>query len=192
MTLIASTCIFFCQRGISYLLVILNKKGITDQGPHCLTTRAIVVKIKRSDFPNRLTSKCVIPQKLWNFNYLFIYLPHMLYLATLTLDIIVGYTVELKNYYWIINCKPIPVAVRSKTWVCSRSLPEIVGSNPTGGMDVCLLWVCCLNRQRSLRWADNSSRAVLSSAVCLSVIMKPWWRGGPDTLRAVAPWGGGS
>jgi hypothetical protein len=34
---------------------------------------------------------------------------------------------------------PIPVAARSKTWVCGRSLTGIVGSNPTGGMDVCLL-----------------------------------------------------
>ena len=29
--------------------------------------------------------------------------------------------------------KPVPVAARSKAWFC-----EIVGSNPTGGMDVCL------------------------------------------------------
>jgi hypothetical protein len=32
-----------------------------------------------------------------------------------------------------------PVSVRSKAWVCGRSLTRIVGSNPTGGMDVCLL-----------------------------------------------------
>jgi hypothetical protein len=32
-----------------------------------------------------------------------------------------------------------PVPVRSKAWVCGRSLIRIVGSNPTGGMDVCLL-----------------------------------------------------
>ena len=41
---------------------------------------------------------------------------------------------------------PIPVAARSKAWVCGRSLVGIVGSNPAGGMDVCLLWVgvvCC-------------------------------------------------
>jgi hypothetical protein len=35
--------------------------------------------------------------------------------------------------------KPIPVAARSKSKVCGRSLAETVGSNPTGGMDVCLL-----------------------------------------------------
>jgi hypothetical protein len=39
--------------------------------------------------------------------------------------------------------EPIPVAVQSKAWVFGRSLTRIVGSNPTGGMDVCLLWVLC-------------------------------------------------
>jgi hypothetical protein len=34
---------------------------------------------------------------------------------------------------------PIPVAVRSMAWVYGRSLTGIVGSNPTGDMDVCLL-----------------------------------------------------
>jgi hypothetical protein len=33
----------------------------------------------------------------------------------------------------------IPVAARSKASVCGRSPAEIVGSNSTGGMDVCLL-----------------------------------------------------
>jgi hypothetical protein len=36
---------------------------------------------------------------------------------------------------------PIPTAARSKAWVYGRSLTGIVGSNPAGGMDVCLLWV---------------------------------------------------
>jgi hypothetical protein len=34
---------------------------------------------------------------------------------------------------------PIPLAARSKAWVCGRSLAGIVGSNPAGRMDVCLL-----------------------------------------------------
>jgi hypothetical protein len=34
---------------------------------------------------------------------------------------------------------PILEAARSKAWVCGRSLTGIVGSNPTGSMDVCLL-----------------------------------------------------
>jgi hypothetical protein len=39
----------------------------------------------------------------------------------------------------LIVYRPIPVAVRSNAWVYGRSLTEIVGSNPAGGMDVCLL-----------------------------------------------------
>ena len=39
---------------------------------------------------------------------------------------------------------PVPVAARSKAYVYSRSAAEIVGSNPTGGMDVCLLRVLCV------------------------------------------------
>ena len=41
---------------------------------------------------------------------------------------------------------PVPVAARSKAWVYGRSPAEIVGSNPTGGMDVglsVLSVVCC-------------------------------------------------
>jgi hypothetical protein len=37
----------------------------------------------------------------------------------------------------------ISVAVRSKAQVCGRSLAGIVGSNLTGGMDVCLVSVVC-------------------------------------------------
>ena len=33
----------------------------------------------------------------------------------------------------------VPVAARSKAYVYGLSPAEIVGSNPTGGMDVCLL-----------------------------------------------------
>ena len=33
----------------------------------------------------------------------------------------------------------VPVAARSKAEVHGRSTAEIVGSNPTGGRDVCLL-----------------------------------------------------
>jgi hypothetical protein len=36
------------------------------------------------------------------------------------------------------NGKPIPGAARSKAWVYGRSLAGIVGSNPAGGMDICL------------------------------------------------------
>jgi len=35
--------------------------------------------------------------------------------------------------------QPIPVTVRSKSWVCDISLRGIEVSNSTGGKDVCLL-----------------------------------------------------
>jgi len=53
-----------------------------------------------------------------------------------------------------INCAiyyermPVPLAARSKTLVCGRSPAEIVGLNPTGGMDVCC--ECCVLSGRVL------------------------------------------
>jgi hypothetical protein len=49
--------------------------------------------------------------------------------------------------------------------VCGRSPAEIVGLNTTGDMDVCLLWVLCVVRQRSLRRADHWSRGVPPNVV---------------------------
>ena len=46
------------------------------------------------------------------------------------------------NYISHIFELPVPVAARSKAWVCGRSPAKIVGSNPTGGMDVCC--ECCV------------------------------------------------
>jgi hypothetical protein len=57
--------------------------------------------------------------------------------------------------------KPVPLAARSKIWVCGRSPTEIVGSNPTGGMYVVSV-VCC---HRSLRRADHLPRGVLLNVV---------------------------
>ena len=45
----------------------------------------------------------------------------------------------LMFYTFRIVVTPIPVAARSKAWVYGRSLAGVVGSNPAGGMDVCLL-----------------------------------------------------
>ena len=42
-----------------------------------------------------------------------------------------------------------------------------MGSNPAGGMDICLLRVLCVVRYRSLRRADHSSRGVVPSGVCV-------------------------
>jgi len=41
---------------------------------------------------------------------------------------------------------PIPVAVPCKEWVYGRSLAGTAGSNPTGGINICLLWVLCVVR----------------------------------------------
>ena len=35
------------------------------------------------------------------------------------------------------------MAARSNAWVCGRTLPGIAGSNPFGGMGVCLMRVVC-------------------------------------------------
>ena len=44
------------------------------------------------------------------------------------------------------NEMPLQVAARSKTYVYGRSPAAIVGSNPTQGLDVCLLRVLCVVR----------------------------------------------
>ena len=49
---------------------------------------------------------------------------------------------------FVISVGPVPVAARSKTQVCGRSPEDIVGSNPTGGMDVC--YECCVLSGRGL------------------------------------------
>ena len=76
---------------------------------------------------------------------------------------------------------PVPVAAWSNVLVCGRSLPGITGSNPTGVMDFCLLWVLCVVRKWSVRRADHSSRGVLPSVVSVtecdrefSTVRRPW------------------
>ena len=73
------------------------------------------------------------------------------------------YLVSLLLYFTIIYWlgEPVPVAARSKALVYGRSPAAIVGSNPTRSMDVCLLCVLCVVRQRSLRRSDHSFRGVL-------------------------------
>jgi hypothetical protein len=53
--------------------------------------------------------------------------------------------------YCLHSVKPAPLAARSKAYVCGRSPADIMISNPTGGMDVCLLLVMCVFRWSSLR-----------------------------------------
>jgi len=53
-----------------------------------------------------------------------------------------------------------------------RSLDGNVGSNPSRGMDICLLSVVCCQAEVSAS-ADHSSRGVLPDVVFLGVIVKP-------------------
>ena len=55
-----------------------------------------------------------------------------------------SYALKSWNTQFIVS--PVPVAARSKAWVYGRSPAEIVSSNPTQGMDVCLLWLLCVVR----------------------------------------------
>jgi hypothetical protein len=75
---------------------------------------------------------------------------------------------------------PVPVAARSKAWVSGRSLAGIAGSNTVGdiylslslsvSLPLSLSVVCCqVNVSVS---GDYSSRGLLPSVVCLSVIVK--------------------
>ena len=66
---------------------------------------------------------------------------------------------------------PIAVVTRSKAWVCGRSVAGMAGSNPVGSMVVSC--ECFVLSGIGLRRADHSPRAVLPSAVCLSMIVKP-------------------
>ena len=62
---------------------------------------------------------------------------------------------------------------RAKAWVCSRSLAGNVGSNTTGGIDISCGCCCC---QVEVTAIDPSLvQKILSSVVCLSVIVKPRW-----------------
>jgi hypothetical protein len=76
----------------------------------------------------------------------------------------------------------IPVAAQSSAWVCGRSLVRLwVRIQPVTWMSVscecCLLFVV-----RSLLRANHSSRGVVPSMVCLSVIINPRQWGGLGPL----------
>jgi hypothetical protein len=60
----------------------------------------------------------------------------------LFLNIFLSHLLEFDVWFLTTNFGlSVPVAARSKTGVYGHSLDEIVGSNPTDGMDVCLLWM---------------------------------------------------
>jgi hypothetical protein len=67
------------------------------------------------------------------------------------------------------------VAVRSKAWVFGRALTGIVVSNPTGGMDVCVV-LCCVLSGRGLCVEPIPRPEESYRLWCVSkcVTMKPW------------------
>ena len=61
---------------------------------------------------------------------------------------------------------------RSKVWVYSLSLAGSAGSNSAGSMGICLASVVHCQVEVSAR-DGNSSRGVLQSVLCRSVIVNP-------------------
>ena len=77
---------------------------------------------------------------------------------------------------------PIPVTARSKPGVFARSIAGIVGLNPAGGMDVCLvIIVCCLLEVTAKGWSLTQR----SSTEC----GVPECDLKPDNEGALAHWG---
>jgi len=84
------------------------------------------------------------------------------------------YSIHCTYYIYCIYsfiCNPIPVAARSKSWLCGHWITGIASSKPDGGVNA--FCECCVLSGFRLRRADHSSREVLSSVLCLSVISKP-------------------
>jgi len=69
-----------------------------------------------------------------------------------------GFDLTLQEFFLQLTCffSSTPVVARSKAYVCCRSPAEIVGSNPTGGMDVSVVSVVCCKVEVSA-----SSRSLL-------------------------------
>jgi hypothetical protein len=68
---------------------------------------------------------------------------------------------------------PKPVAERSKTRVCRRSLSTISGSNPAGGMDVLPMSVVCCHVNISAAGRSLIQRSPTDFGVLLCAIYEP-------------------
>ena len=84
----------------------------------------------------------------------------------------------------IIHYPPTAVATRFKVWVYGRSLADIVASNPTGGMDVCLLWILCVVQVlvSATGWSlVQGNPTEFGESECdreVSIMRRPWPPGG--------------
>jgi hypothetical protein len=85
-----------------------------------------------------------------------------------------------------LQCRPTPVAARSKTWVCGRSLAGIVGSNSAGAW-ISVSRECCALSGRGL-CVRLITRPEQSYRVwCVWVWSRSLNNGGPGPLGAAAP-----
>jgi hypothetical protein len=64
----------------------------------------------------------------------------------------------------------MPVAARSKAYVCDLALARILGSNPTGGMDVCLVQYLCCQVEDYAMGRSLVQRSPTECRVCFTVI----------------------
>jgi hypothetical protein len=71
--------------------------------------------------------------------------------------------------------------------VCGRSVAVFEGSNPAVGIDVCLLWVFCVLRQRPRRRAIPRPQESYRLWCVLACDLKPSRKGGLCQRWAVAP-----
>ena len=83
------------------------------------------------------------------------------------------------------NRKPVPVAARSKAWVCGLSPVETVGSNPTWGAWMFVCCECCVLSGRGLCdeliTRPGESYRLWCVVVCdleTSWMRRPWPTGG--------------
>ena len=65
----------------------------------------------------------------------------------------------------------MPFATQSKAWDCGRSLAGTTGSNPVGGIDVCLSFVSVVGCQVEFSTTGRSPvQRSLTECVCVCVI----------------------
>jgi hypothetical protein len=106
------------------------------------------------------------------------------YLLTLSFPLI-SFRLFVLFFYSICAFLPVPVAARSKAQVYGRSPAAIVGSNPTGGIDVCLLW-CCQVEISATSWL-LVRRSPTDCGASLCVIKEPRERRDQSTRWAAEP-----
>jgi hypothetical protein len=86
------------------------------------------------------------------------------------------------KFVTIHHWSPIPVAARSKVWVCGRSLPGIARSNPARWMDVSFEWRMLTSRGISDGSISRREGVLLSvirgnsNPLCLQWVLRSYWR----------------